>query len=159
MKKVLALILSLAMLLCLGACAPMEKVAEKAMEELESYESAMTERVEAMLACCRAGDEAGAYALLYPGTMEAEAYHAVFGQLGDYCPITEPCTLSLESFSSSSNLIGRTTVSAEYQAEYGEGTYYILAVYVTDGKGSGFRQFRILSEADYEAAKSFPFSR
>lgn len=140
-KSILALILALSMIISLAACAA-----------LDSLSAPLTEKVEEMLACSIAGDEDGAYALLYPGVAERSAYHDLFLQICDYFPITEDYSLSVMNVTTSKG-IGNgaaSTMQGQYQVEFDGLVYYLFVVHVSNSGGSGFQTFRIVSKAEYD---------
>ena len=141
MKSILALILALAMIFSLAACAAIDSIAEP-----------LTEKIEEMLACYIAGDEEGSYALFYPGTLEEDAYHDIFLQICDYFPITEGYSLSVMNATTSTGIGSGavTTMQGQYQVEFDGAVYYLFVAHVSDTSGSGFRSFRIVSKAEYE---------
>lgn len=142
MKKILALSLALALVFALGACAAMDKLGEP-----------LTAQVEKMLACQLAGDEAGAYALLYPGVIDEESYHGLFAQICDYFPLTEPYELSLQRINKNANITAKQTVlEGQYLVEFDGQAFYLLVSYVSGPDGEGFQTFRIINKAEYEGS-------
>lgn len=140
MKKLLALLLALALLFSLTACAA-----------LESIGAPLTEKVKAMLACSIAHDEDGAYALLYPGIMERDDYHEVFLQISEYFPVKEGYTLTMQSARSNKNITANSTsMQGQYLVEFDGQAFYLFVIHVETSDASGFQQFRVVNKAEYD---------
>jgi hypothetical protein len=99
-------------------------------------------------------DTDGTYAMLYPGSIEHDAYAAAAEQIYDYFPVTAGYTYKLTNFNVSKNLTGGGKVcDGTYTIEFGGNTYHLYVVWRSDKGGSGFTDYRVWNETDWNAAQ------
>ena len=140
MKRFFALLLSLSIILTLlTACV---QIVEP--EELRTA-------IEAELNCEIRHDEDGAYQLFYPNAIDRDTFHQVFTQSQSYFPVKEGYTLTAQSFDTYYGLNNsKTHKSAWYLVETGGEKYYLYVVLTTDDGGTGFNQWNVMNEEDYQ---------
>ena len=109
--------------------------------------------VEAELNAFAAGDEAAAYAGLYPGQVSEEEFSELFERMKEYCPIPAEYSLTLVNVNTSTNYtVGgkKDIVQGDYLLSFDGQSFHVLVSYVTDQNGSGFQGWRVLNEEDYK---------
>ena len=100
----------------------------------------LDQQVRALLDCCARQDMDGAYALMYPGSVDRDSFRESFERLAEEYPVSGEYSLTLQNYHKNTMLGTKKEVveTAQYLLELGEQSYEIAVEYHSDGDGSGF---------------------
>ena len=142
MKKLLCLLLPLALLLTLTAC----NVTTNLHDNLGVTEAQCTDQVEQLLQALTEDDLAAALETMHPGT--ADWAESGLEQLRDYLAGRKVLKLNIQGVNRNSTSGSSGKVEQEqaaFQVVLADGTVcYISAVYRTDKDGAGFVSFQMI---------------
>jgi hypothetical protein len=131
MKKRITLILCILLVLALGI--GMTGCMEVDTEPLD-------QQVRTLLDCCARQDMDGAWALMYPGSVDRDSFRESFERLTEECPVSGEYSLTLQNYHKNTMLGTKKEVveTAQYLLELGDQSFEIAVELHSDANGSGF---------------------
>ncbi len=141
-KRIVSMLLAVACAICFAACSK----ADPAL---------LNEKVTAMIDLDAAHDAEGAYAMLYPGVIDAETFCSTAEKMYEYFPVTAGSSWKLGQWEYTKGLSnGSEVYEGQYEVSFDERIFLIHAVWRSDEGGSGFTRFQVVSQEDWRAAQS-----
>ena len=142
LRHFLVLFFALCFVLCFAGCT------------IKADISFLNEKVVEMIDLEVKHDTEGAYALLYPGVMDPEAYRSTVNQIYEYFPVTEGYKWELKQWNVTKGVNNDDkTYEGQYNVEFDGKVFLIFVDWHSDKEGSGFRRFQIVSEEDWNASQ------
>ena len=140
-KRFFSVLLFLSFLACLSGCAKVDP-------------SFLTGKVTEMIDLSISHDVDGKYALLHPGVTDRETFGHTDELLREYFPVVAGYSCEMQQYNQTKGINNDLEVyEGLYLVQFEGQSFRIIARWRSDPEGSGFTEYRIFNEEDWQAAQ------